>query len=375
MFAREERIARELYWAGFGFQVWCQLLTHVSRATMSSLLLIDEPEIYLHPDVQRQLLSILRDAGPDILLATHSSEIMGEADPGEILLIDKKRRSGQRLKDAAGVQAALDAIGSLQNVTLTQLARTRKILFVEGLHDYKILRRFARRLGLLELSAGNSLTAVESGGFSSWEKVTGTAWGFERALGGSLALAAIFDRDFLSDEEVASIIEELRKSLEFAHIHAKKEIENYLLHAPVLQRVLVRAAREKQAKIGAAIPEDAVRQILADITAPMKANVQGQYIAKRAMFFSKARQDQATTTSETIHWFDDRWGSVETRLSIVPGKDVLQKLREVIQQRWQVNLTDIRIIDEFRPDEIADDLRDLLKGLEAFRTSQLAPSA
>src|SRR5260221_3146655 len=90
MFAREERIAREWFWAGFGFQVWCRLLTHVSRAAAATILLIDEPEIYLHPDVQRQLLSILRDAGPDVLLATHSSEIMGEADPTEILVIDKK---------------------------------------------------------------------------------------------------------------------------------------------------------------------------------------------------------------------------------------------------------------------------------------------
>ena len=25
MFALEERISRELYWVGFGFQIWCQL--------------------------------------------------------------------------------------------------------------------------------------------------------------------------------------------------------------------------------------------------------------------------------------------------------------------------------------------------------------
>ena len=31
MFCTEDRIARELYWAGFGFQVWCQLLTHITR--------------------------------------------------------------------------------------------------------------------------------------------------------------------------------------------------------------------------------------------------------------------------------------------------------------------------------------------------------
>ena len=35
MFASEDRIDREIYWAGFGFQIWCQLLTHISRKAES----------------------------------------------------------------------------------------------------------------------------------------------------------------------------------------------------------------------------------------------------------------------------------------------------------------------------------------------------
>ena len=63
------------------------------------MLVVDEPEIYLHPDVQHQLVSILRDAGPDILAASHSTEIIGEADPTEILIVDKTKQSATRLKE------------------------------------------------------------------------------------------------------------------------------------------------------------------------------------------------------------------------------------------------------------------------------------
>ena len=60
MFVSENRIDRELYWAGLGFQIWCQLLTHISRCSESNVLIVDEPEVYLHPEVQRQLLGVLR---------------------------------------------------------------------------------------------------------------------------------------------------------------------------------------------------------------------------------------------------------------------------------------------------------------------------
>jgi AAA15 family ATPase/GTPase len=59
MLCPEERMPREIYWAGLGFQVWCQMLTHLVQSSDSSLFLIDEPDIYLHSDLQRQLIGLL----------------------------------------------------------------------------------------------------------------------------------------------------------------------------------------------------------------------------------------------------------------------------------------------------------------------------
>src|ERR1700747_1593405 len=86
MFCPEERIPREIFWSGFGFQVWCQMLTYIVKNKSASLLLIDEPDIYLHSDLQRQLLGILKNLGPDIVIATHSTELISEADLNDILV-------------------------------------------------------------------------------------------------------------------------------------------------------------------------------------------------------------------------------------------------------------------------------------------------
>jgi predicted ATPase len=369
MFAEEHRIPRELFWSGFGFQVWCQLLTHITRATNDTLLVIDEPEIYLHPDVQRQFLGILRDVGPDIILATHSTEIMGEADPAEILLIDKAKRSAQRLRDVEGVQAAMNAVGSIQNITLTRLARNRRVLFIEGAFDFKVIRRFARLLGFHDLAAGNDLTPVESGGFTSWERVKATAWGIEKALGDTIKIAAVFDRDYFSPEEISSIVDDLASHLELAHIHERKEMENYLLVPEVLERALAKASAERARRTGdSPAASETIAELLNAITNPMKGAVQAQYIAKRTKFFERERLDPATITAATIEWFDSKWNDLGTRMEIVPGKEVLSSLRDRVQSIQGVSLTDVRIIDEFRITEVPGDLKSLIEKLDQYRS-------
>ena len=245
MYCLENRMYRELFWAGSGFQVWCQLLTHIQRARNETILVVDEPEIYLHPDVQRQLLGILENAGPDLLLATHSTEIIGEADPTDVAVIDKGKRSAVRLRSVEGLQEVFQVLGSAQNITLSRLARNRRLLFVEGMDDYRVIRRFARVLGYTELAAGSDLTPVESGGFSSNDRIRGLAWGFEKILETKLRLAAVFDRDFRSDEELAGIQAELGAILDLAHIHERKEMENYLLVPSVLDRAFQKAIAER----------------------------------------------------------------------------------------------------------------------------------
>ena len=372
MFCLEKRMSRELFWAGFGFQIWLQLLTHISRSDNSNLIVVDEPEVYLHPDLQRQLLGILRDCGPDVLLATHSTEIMSEADPTEILIIDKHKKKAERLKDAEGVQIALDTIGSIQNITLTRLARNKRILFVEGDSDFRLIRRFARKYGMSELAAGTDLTSLESGGFSSWERIRALATGFEQALGFELHVGAVFDRDFWCDREISHIKEELGQHLEFSHIHDRKEVENYLLIPSVLERVLEKALRERERRVGGVRElTHSIEGLLDSITEPLRAGIQAQYIAKRVEYLRGSRTDGATITAEAIRKFESSWDNISNRMTVVPGKAVLASLRTEITRLYAVNLTDHKIVSEFTREEIPEDLVNLLQGLERYRRAKI----
>jgi len=165
MFCPEERIPREIFWAGFGFQVWCQMLTHLVLSSECSLFLIDEPDIYLHSDLQRQLLGLLRNLGPDILIATHSTEIITEAEADDIVLVNKKRQRSKRIKHPSELAEVFAALGSNLNPILTQLAKTKRAVFVEG-KDFQILAKLARKLGVTRVANRSDFAVIPVDGFN-----------------------------------------------------------------------------------------------------------------------------------------------------------------------------------------------------------------
>ncbi len=368
MYCTENRITREIAWAGFDFQVWCQLLTSISTFSDTSILVIDEPEIYLHPDVQRQLVEILREAGPDILVATHSAEIMGEADPSELVIINKEKKTAERLQDIQGVQRVLEQIGSIQNVTLSHLARTKKLLFTEGPTDFGIIRRFSRILNFPEIASGSEITTIQSGGFSSWERIKHFAWGFEKALGSSLHIGAIFDNDYWPSDEIADVYAKCKDSLQLIHFHHGKEIENYLLIPSVLERTLEKAIVERERRSSEVIDRTlSASDILTDITNSLRDNVSAQYIAKNQSYFKSTGKDPATIAGETLNWVSTVWPNLQERLMIVPGKTVLRAFRDKCQSLYGITITDAKVFSEFHKDDIHTKLLDLIKQIDAFR--------
>ena len=223
MFCPEERIPREIFWSGFGFQVWCQMLTHLIQGGDNSIFLIDEPDIYLHSNLQRQLIGLLRQLGPDILIATHSTEMIIEAEPDELILVDKHKRISQRLREPAQLHSVFRALGSHLNPVLTQLAKTRRVLFVEG-QDFQILGKFARKLNFDRVANRRDFAVVPVEGFSP-DRIRSLKIGMEATLGGPVLAAAVFDRDYRSELECSAIANECLSFCVSVSIHKCKEID------------------------------------------------------------------------------------------------------------------------------------------------------
>jgi hypothetical protein len=367
MFCPEERLDREIYWAGFGFQVWCQMLTFLVSNQTSSLFIIDEPDIYLHSDLQRQLVSTLRSLGPDILIATHSTEIISEADPSEILVVTKKARSAKRVSDPAQLRSVFETLGSNLNPVLTQIAQTKRLVFVEG-KDFQILARFATKLGVRKVATRADFAVVATEGFNPTRAKTFSE-GVMATLGTKISVAVVFDRDYRSRAEVDAEMSDLKAFCNYAHIHNKKELENFLLVPTALERAIGQRVEEQNKRTGTnKVFSRDVRQILEEITRDMKHDVQAQLLKRQLPHAKSVTRgvDDATVTSEIFASFDKRWQDIESRLDIVSGKAVLAKLNAYLQETLSVTITPNMIIEAMTPLEIADEMKAVISAIHQF---------
>ena len=368
MFCPEHRYPREIFWAGFGFQVWCQMLTYIVRARDASLLVIDEPDIYLHSNLQRQLVEILKNCTPDVLLATHSTEIISEADPGDLLVVDKKKLSASRIRSHLQLPPIFEVLGSRLNPTLTQLAKSRRIVFVEG-KDFKLLSAFSRKLGNQAIANQSDFAVISVGGFNP-TRIRDLSSGIEATLGVKVLKAIILDRDFRSDEEIERQLLAIRKFASLVHIHECKEVENYLLVPSAIQRAVARRVQKRAIRSGLPVQTcDDIEEILITLSDNMKSKINAQFISKRGQFLRKAnpKLDLATITEKTLEHLASVWRNLDGRLRIVPGKKLLAALNEELQDRCSVTVTPSSIVRVMRKDEIPESMRSLLSSLDDFR--------
>ncbi|WP_010089924.1 ATP-dependent nuclease [Burkholderia ubonensis] len=373
MFCPEGRRPRELCWTGYGFQVWCQMLTQILKAKHASLLVIDEPDIYLHSDLQRQLVSLLRDLGPDILIATHSTEMIAECEPTSLLAISKDRQSAKRVADIVQIKHLFSALGSNLNPTLTQLAKTKRVLFVEG-HDAQILCAFARVLGFSRVANRTDFAVMMMEGFNP-ARATDLAEGIDAAVGSRVLRSVILDRDYRTQEEIEVVLRRLQQSGFVSHAHDRKEIENYLLNSAAIGRAVDARLTEQAKRTGKQklqIPDiDAILELALEEARPL---VFGQLQARAVDYARETKSgiDNATVMSRVLAELEKKWTTLEGRFALAPGKEVFARLNAELQNTVKVSVSALQVAAAFKPFEIPHDLKELIESIARF-SEQAAP--
>ena len=353
MFCPEHRIPREIFWAGFGFQVWCQMLTFIVQARKASLLIVDEPDIYLHADLQRQLVGILRNIGPDVVVATHSLEMIMEVESHALLHINKKFPEARRIENSGELQHLHSVLGNHLNATLAQLVKTRRVVFFEG-ENHQLIWKLARVLGKDVVANRSDFALIRVSGMTPGE-VRKLAERLETTIGVSLVKVAIFDCKRRTSFEREALLLELRQFCWYAEIQPGVELENLVIAPDALDRAI--EARLKEVCRNAATPAQwsgGSAALLDRLSENLKAQTRAAYASGRAELALDEDQE-----------FETLWASVPQRLRIVSGRDILAALNEHLHREYAVSLSTVAIAQHFSREEVWPETVELIEKLHA----------
>jgi RNAse (barnase) inhibitor barstar len=294
--------------------------------------------------------------------------MISEVDPDDLLVINKTFKSAKRIKDPRQIQDIFHVLGSNLNPTLTQLAKSKRVLFVEG-KDFQLIAQFARKLKKNQIANRSDFAVVPAEGFNP-QKVHEFTKGIEATLGISISSGVLFDRDYRSEDEVNDILTELKNFTTFSHILDRKEIENYLLEQTPLKRAIERRLEEKRIRTGKSIQfvED-MATILEKVTAPFKHKVVAQYMTRREQYekAKKTNLDPTTIKQKIMIELDELWDKLSDRVRIVPGKEVFASLNQYLQQQYKVTISPTLVIESFHAHDIPSEIVVIIDHLDQLR--------
>lgn len=334
-----------------------------------SIVLLDEPDAHLHTSVQAQLFDfinrLVEDYGMQVILATHSRDLISQAPLESIVPVDRSRARLSPLASLEHLLLEYQRYGTVSNIDLALLYQTKRCLFVEGPTDVRLLPRIAERCGITIFSGPRQAVPFAFGGIDKIKYLPEMISLFEKLVGSKLTWGVVRDGDasvpavkIKQDEEAA------RLNIPFFHRWERYSLENYLLEP----NLLLATIRAKKPDID--ISEDDVLRFLAKAVEKTTEDADAAFVTRAQLAYRdlKLADNPHDAGAKAATKFIKEIDTLEKKIALYPGKRIFGAFVQEIQEELGIN---IRVDDvvailtpENMPREIAEALSNFDKILE-----------
>jgi hypothetical protein len=345
------RAPKELSWAGDGMQIWVQLLWHIFRAQHSATIVLDEPEVYLHPDLQRRLVRLLGTTSAQVILASHSTDVVAEAPADGILWVDRRAGGAVRAKSKRVLSDLSSSLGSSFNLALARSMRAQLVLAVDC-DDLRVIRALARQIGATCIADEQCVSLLPLRDTSKWAGIDSIGESLRSVLPLNVPSAVLLQAAYRSEQFNGELCRQLTAASLSVEVCKSPEIENYLLDPSTVSRVSGASA-------------DTLSLLLQSIHEELRET------AKRAFISGGIQSALGTSASEVLleseRRFDRIWSDRTNRCMLVKGSDVIKKLNLWLEQGGYHLIDSYELAQAVKPQFLRPDLTSAL-----FRLDHLA---
>ena len=347
----------DLYSAGGGFLQIVEVLAFIFRGK-PGVVLLDEPDSHLNTSLQHAFVDILEGLASarnfQVIMATHSKEIINYVDPSRLIPIDRKTSKADALKKDASTVTLLKELGAIDNVDAYQIVKQRSLLIVEGPNDRELIPRLAGKICISMFDGASRVSILPAQGVDKLSDGSGLDF-LEHVLGQKVKCLLLRDRDGLTEDSMKAIAGKSNRPM---FIWLRDCLESYLVVPSAIQRILV-----EELGLDKAPPIGEIEQLIAKTLSDLYDSTQDR-VAVRCQEIewrlNQKRIDAAQANPVARQEMEKTWKKANNPLALAKGKLVLSRIRQGIQNTWKVSFGNARIVEAMYAGDIHQDVKDLL---------------
>jgi putative ATP-dependent endonuclease of the OLD family len=352
-----------------------------------AILLVEEPEVHLHPGLETSMMRYLRrlSGATQVFLTTHSTNFLDTAAMSNVYLISRAPSTQIQSFDAGQAE---DRLPEELGLRMSSLFLYDRLVFVEGRIDEAIIREWASILGV-NLSSAN-VGFIHMGGARNF-----AYYAAEKTLSflckRKVKTWFLLDRDDCDDSEIQRFLKIFAESTHVQFLE-RREIENYLVSAQALER-FIRCKLDLSRSADSPPNAETIQLTILDCGEKLRDIALAKRVAKRACFpvypslqdvtelqdgssvadrvrkevdrmiseLTSAKEAVDVIVEEQKTLLNEQWD--KKFCSIVPGDLLLDCVCKKFGVRYKKDKDGARLASMMHADEIASDIKATIRAV------------
>ncbi len=388
-----ENVTYDINNVGQGMQTLVLMLSTI-LLLKPSIVLMDEPEVHMHPSLIKEFVKYIRllSADTQFIITTHSLVLIQEVGLDKVFSlkneIDQKGIIVLKVDDKNKLLETVQQLG-YDIDTLTYTLKPSVFVFTEGPSDKDFILAFADKAGLQAQINSFSTAFVAMGGKGNRYKLANLINKLNEEFIDS-PLLIILDKD----ETTNTTIEEIRNKFfsnnpKRLHYLSKRQIENYLIDEKAIGTLVAKKIKDdtllsqwkaenfndkmmelvelQKGKIqenfinelfinDSLVTTIDVRGILENIKLMPLNESMAEFAGEISKLVSKKAFGLSQKTNSLVTEFENNWAI--NKIEMCDGRELLKSIRQWIQKEYKVSFSDGELIEAM--DKIPNEIQSLL---------------